>query len=75
MGFLDFLKKVRPVEEHRIAEVYFLCWTLPCAWKRMSQARPRSPRYPGNLPRYSAKTNISTYSIEPPSKQGHHSGS
>jgi hypothetical protein len=25
MGFLDFLKKVRPVEEHRIAEVYFLC--------------------------------------------------
>ena len=35
MGFLDFLKKVRPVEEHRIAEVYFLCWTLPCAWKRI----------------------------------------
>ena len=101
MGFLDFLKKVRHVEEHRIAEVYFLCeqdgvperdlkralidvfrrypdikriwfacstaggtqWTLPCAWKRMSQARPRSPRYPGNLPRYSAKTNISTYFI------------
>jgi hypothetical protein len=25
MGFLDFLKKMRPVEEHRIAEVYFLC--------------------------------------------------